>query len=153
MGGGLAVDATGNNLTYRIIGAAMAVHNALGPGYRERVYERALFVELERLSIAAERQYPFEVYHEGVQVGLFILDLFVKQTVVVELKAMRHLTTNDEVAQVITYLKGTGAPVGLLLNFARRRLEYRRIFPPRADGPDRTGRYDRRPPDQRSSHP
>lgn len=147
--GGLAVDATGNDLTYRIIGAAMAVHNALGPGYREHVYERALVVELERLGITAERQYPFEVYHEGVQVGLFILDLFVERMVVVELKAMRHLTTNDEVAQVITYLKGTGAPVGLLLNFARRRLEYRRIFPPRHDGPDRRNRYDRRPPGQR----
>ncbi len=149
MDDGLAVDATGNDLTYRIIGAAMAVHNALGPGYREHVYERAMVVELERLGITAERQYPFAVYHEGVQIGLFILDLFVERTVVVELKAMRHLTTNDELAQVITYLKGTGAPVGLLLNFARRRLEYRRIFPPRRAGPERRGRYDRRPPGQR----
>lgn len=149
MGDGLAIDATGNDLTYRIIGAAMAVHNALGPGYREHVYERALVAELERRGIDAERQYPFEVYHEGTLVGRFILDLFVERTVVVELKAMRHLTTDDEVAQVITYLKGTGAPVGLLFNFARRRLEYRRIFPPRHDGPDRSGRYDRRPPGQR----
>lgn len=146
---GLAVDATGNDLTYRIIGAAMEVHNAIGPGYPERVYERALEVELERRGIAVQRQYPFAVYHEDVQVGLFILDLFVEQKVVVELKALRHLTTNDEVAQVITYLKGTGAPVGLLINFARRRLEYRRIFPPRRDGPDRIGRYDRRPPGAR----
>lgn len=121
----------------------------LGPGYREHVYERALAVELELQGVAAERQYPFEVFHEGTQVGLFYLDLFVERTVVVELKAMRHLTTDDEVAQVITYLKGTGAPVGLLLNFARRRLEYRRILPPRRDGPERRGRYDRRPPEHR----
>jgi GxxExxY protein len=145
----LAVDATGNDLTYRIIGAAMAVHNAIGPGYPEHVYERALAAELDQRGIAYQRQYPFDVYHNDVRVGLFILDLFVEQTVVVELKALRHLTTDDEVAQVLTYLKGTGVQVGLLLNFARRRLEYRRIFPSRRDGPERTGRYDRRPPDRR----
>lgn len=146
MDGRLLVDATGNDLTYKIIGAAMAVHNALGPGHREHVYERAMVVELERQGITAERQYPFEVYHNDVRVGLFYLDLFVERTVVVELKVLRHLTTDDEVAQVITYLKGTGAPVGLLLNFARRRLEYRRILPPHRDGDDRSRRYLRRPP-------
>jgi GxxExxY protein len=139
----LIVDATGNDLTYRIIGAAMAVHNSLGYGYKEEVYERALAVELSRLSIPAERQFPIEIQHAGIPVAVFYLDIFVDQTVVVEVKAFPHQLTNDELGQVIGYLKATGAPIGLLLNFGRRRLEYRRVFPgPAAEGelPRRLGR-------------
>ena len=140
---GLATDATSNDLTYRIIGAAMAVHNALGPGYKEEVYERALAAELRKREIPARSQHPVEVYHEDVPVALFYLDLFVEDTVVVELKAFSHQLTNDERAQVINYLKATGAPVGLLFNFGRRKLEYKRIFPSRDDGPvQRQGRDD-----------
>jgi GxxExxY protein len=128
---GLVQDDTGNRLTYDIIGAAMAVHNALGSGYKEEVYERALAVELAQRNIPAERQFAVEVQHQGVSVALFYLDLFVGASVVVELKAFPHQLTNDEIAQVINYLKATGASVGLLFNFGRRSLEYRRIFPPR----------------------
>jgi GxxExxY protein len=138
---GLVQDGAGNDLTYCIIGAAMAVHNALGPGYKEEVYERALAVELERRDIATERQVPVEVLHEGVPVALFYLDLFVQQIVVVEVKAFSHQLTNDERAQVINYLKATEAPVGLLFNFGRRKLEFKRVFPGRAGGPvQRLGR-------------
>ena len=138
----LVVDATGNDLTYRIIGAAMAVHNALGPGYKEEVYENALAVELQRLEIGFQRQQPVEVWHENAPVALFYLDLFVEGAVIVEVKAFSHSLTGDEIAQVINYLKASRAPVGLLFNFGRRRLEYRRIFPPsRLSGPpQRLGR-------------
>ncbi len=137
----LVTDATGNDLTYRIIGAAMAVHNTLGPGYKEEVYEAALAAEFARRDIAAARQYPVEVQHAGLPVALFILDLFVEERVVVEVKALFHQLTHDEMAQVINYLKATGAPVGLLLNFGRRSLEYRRVFPPKTLGPvQRLGR-------------
>jgi GxxExxY protein len=125
----LVDDATGNDLTYRIIGAAMAVHNELGPGYKEEVYERTLAVELEKRKIMARRQHPLDVYYEGQQVALFYLDLFVEDQVVVEIKAFSHQLTDDERAQVINYLKASEAPVGLLFNFGRRRLEYHRIFP------------------------
>ena len=125
----LVTDATGNDLTYRIIGAAMAVHNTLGLGYKEEVYERALSVELDQRGIPAQRQFPVEVWHENVPVALFYLDLWVDEQVVVEIKALSHQLTNDERAQVINYLKATGAAVGLLFNFGRRRLEYQRIFP------------------------
>lgn len=142
---GLVVDATGNDLTYRIIGAAMAVHNALGPGYKEEVYERALAAELQKREIGVERQVPVEVYHEDVPVALFYLDLLVEKTVVVEVKAFSHQLTNDELGQVINYLKATGAPVGLLFNFGRRRLEWVRVFPSRDMGPvRRLGRDDTR---------
>lgn len=126
---GLVVDATRNSLTYLIIGAAMAVHNALGPGYKEEVYERALVAELIRLGVEVRNQYRVEVQHAGVVVAIFFLDLFVAGQVVVEIKAFSHQLTNDELAQVINYLKATGAPVGLLFNFGRRKLEYRRVFP------------------------
>ncbi len=139
----LVQDATGNDLTYRIIGAAMTVHNQLGPGYKEEVYERALALELAKCQIPAQVQFAVEIPYDGAPVALFYLDLFVDQTVVVEVKALSHQLTNDERAQVINYLKATGAPVGLLFNFGRRRLEYKRIFPSAtADGelPQRLGR-------------
>jgi len=130
----LVQDATGNDLTYCIIGAAMAVHNQLGPGYKEEVYERALAAELSERDVATKRQFPVEVCHAGVQVALFYLDLFVEGTVVVEVKAFHHQLSNDELAQVINYLKATRAPVGLLFNFGRCKLEYRRVFPGAAGG-------------------
>ncbi len=137
----LVVDATGNDLTYRVIGAAMAVHNALGPGHKEAVYERALGVELDRQALAYVPQYPVEVFHADVAVGLFYLDLFVEAQVVVEIKAFSHNLGDDDLAQVINYLQAVRAPVGLLLNFGRRRLEYRRVFPPPGSGPvQRIGR-------------
>ena len=126
---GLVEDATGNDLTYRIIGAAMAVHNSLGPGYKEEVYERTLDVELNQRGITVQRQFPVEVRHAESLVGLFYLDMLVEGQIVVEVKAFSHQLTNDERAQVINYLKATGAPVGLLFNFGRRKLEYKRIFP------------------------
>jgi GxxExxY protein len=138
----LVQDATGNDLSYRIIGAAMAVHNAIGPGYKEEIYERAFAAELTRRGISAQNQYPVEVEHSGTPVGLFYLDLFVESVVVVEIKAFGHQLTNDELAQIINYLKATGAPLGLLFNFGRRRLQYRRVFPGKAGEVQRVGRDD-----------
>ena len=126
---GLVEDATGNDLTYRIIGAAMTVHNALGPGFKEEVYERALIVELRKREIQCEGQYPVEVFYDEQLAAVFYLDILAEGQVVVELKALSHQLTNDELAQVINYLKAADKPVGLLFNFGRRRLEYRRVFP------------------------
>jgi GxxExxY protein len=80
------------------------------------------------------------VWHAGAQVAQFYLDLFVEGVVVVEVKALCHQLTDDELAQVINYLKAANAPVGLLFNFGRRRLEYRRVFPANADIILRNGR-------------
>lgn len=137
----LVTDATGNDLTYKIIGAAMAVHNEIGFGFKEEVYERALEVKLNNLNIEVQPQFQINVEFEGEQVAIFYLDLFVEKQVVVEVKAFNHQLTNDELAQVINYLKATGAPVGLLFNFGRRKLEYRRVFPAKDMKPvQRTGR-------------
>ena len=134
---GLVQDPTGNDLTYRIIGAAMKVHNDLGPGYKEEIYERALASQLNQNGIAAKTQVPIEVWHSESLVGLFYLDILVVEQVVVELKAFSHQLTNDELAQVINYLKASFAPVGLLFNFGRRKLEFRRVFPSKDSSPIR----------------
>jgi GxxExxY protein len=138
------IDHPTKELTYSIIGAAMAVHNAIGLGYKEEVYEKALAVELATRGIPAISQFPVTVTHNDEVVALFYLDLFVSDTVVVEVKALSHLLTNDERAQVINYLKAVQASIGLLLNFGRRKLEYQRIFPAKSrdEAVDRLGRDD-----------
>jgi len=125
----LVVDITGNDLTYKIIGMAMQVHNELGYGFKEEVYEKALELKLIQAGIEPNRQYEVFVDYEGERIATFYLDLFPNQQVVVEIKAFSHQLTNDELAQIINYLKASGAPVGLLFNFGRRKLEYRRVFP------------------------
>lgn len=100
-------------------------------GYKEEIYEKSLLSELEKRGIAARRQAPLEVFYNDEPVGLFIMDILVEEQVVVELKAFEHQLTNDEIAQVVNYLKAGGFAVGLLLNFGRRKLEFRRILPPK----------------------
>jgi GxxExxY protein len=137
----LVVDATGNDLTYKLIGLVMEVHNEIGYGFKEEVYEKALEVKLNHAGIEPNRQYEMFVDFEGERVATFYLDLFPNQQVVMEIKAFSHQLTNDELAQVINYQKATGAPVGLLFNFGRRKLEYRRVFPAKDMKPvQRTGR-------------
>ena len=85
----------------------------------------------EFMSRDAVSQKPVEIFIDGTSVGLLYLDHLVEGAVVVEEKALSHLLTGEEIAQVITYLAATGLKVGLLLNFGRRRLEHCRILPPR----------------------
>ncbi|MBI4570549.1 MAG: GxxExxY protein [Chloroflexi bacterium] len=118
-------------LTYRIIGCAMHVHNQLGPGLREATYQKALSLNMAEAGLAFEAEKPVEVTLDGARLGMLYIDHLVEDSVVVEEKALSHLLTADEVAQVITYLAATGLPVGLLLNFGRRRLQYKRVLPPR----------------------
>ena len=144
---GLVEDAPYHELCYKIIGAAMDVHNQLGPGHRERLYHRAMTQRLADLGLVAESEYSVEIRLEDGPVGLLYVDHLVEDAVVVEYKALSHLLTDDEKAQVITYLAALGKPVGLLFSFGRRRLEYQRIFPPKKlDGwRDRIQRYLWRP--------
>jgi GxxExxY protein len=131
------------DITYRVIGAAMRVHNELGPGLKEVMYHRALSTAMRDAGLSFEHEKQLEVDLDGDRVGLLYIDHFVEDAVVVETKVLSHLLTKEEVAQVITYLAVTGAPVGLLLNFGRPRLEYKRILPPRkfTDWHERVRRY------------
>ena len=120
-------------LTYRVIGLAMAVHRDRGPGYREDTYQRDLELALEQAKLTCEPQKLLEVHDSdegGALVGYYVPDFIVEGKVVVEIKALSGLD-NSHLAQVIGYLVVTGCPVGLLINFGQRSLEWRRILPPR----------------------
>lgn len=121
-----------DELTYQIIGCAMAVHRKLGPGYREDTYQRDLQATLAEKNIPFEAQKLFEVHStpdEHTLIGYYIPDFVVDEKVVVEIKALRG-TDNSHLAQVIGYLAVTACSVGLLINFGERSLTYRRILPP-----------------------
>ena len=143
------------DLTYKVIGCAMRVHNQLGPGLKEAVYQRALSLEMEAVDLSFEAERPVEIFIDSTFVGLLYLDHLVEDQLVVEEKALSHLLTKEEIAQVITYLCATGLSVGLLLNFGRKRLEYKRIFPPKnvSRWRERINRYVWRPKDTLSVNP
>jgi GxxExxY protein len=103
-------------LAHSVIGAALEVHRVLGPGYIEVVYEQALCVELELRAISFVRQPVIQVGYKGKVVGEGRLDLLVGDSLVVELKAVDALTQVHS-AQVVSYLKATRRPLGLLINF------------------------------------
>ena len=108
-----------NGVTEAIIGCAFKVHNALGCGFAERVYENALVHELRKKGLRVEQQVPIQVRYDGIVVGDYIADLIVESEVLVKNKAVRNL---DEafVAQCINYLACTSIPLCLLLNFGKK---------------------------------
>lgn len=110
-------DADANRLTEKVLDACVEVHRHLGPGLLESVYEECLVMELSDRELAFERQVPLPVVYKGRLVtSPFRLDLLVERAVVVELKAIERLAPVHQ-CQLITYLKLTGASVGLLVNF------------------------------------
>ena len=119
------------DITYRIIGAAMHVHSRLGPGLDEHHYQRDLTAEMLADGLTVSEEHALEIYDGDRWLGRLYLDQLVENCIVVEVKAFSHMLTDEEVAQVICYLAATGLKVGLLLNFGRKRLEYKRILPPR----------------------
>jgi GxxExxY protein len=114
------------SLTREIIGAAFEVHNELGSGFLEAVYQAALLHELGLRQLVCQAQAPIEVKYKGVPVGVYYADILVAGKVICELKASHELTPIHE-AQLLNYLKGTGIKVGLLINFGARRCEYKRM--------------------------
>jgi GxxExxY protein len=117
------------DLTYKIIGAAKEVYKELGPGYLESVYEDALCYELDLLEIPYQRQTDLDVHYKtAIFEKKFRVDLLVDRKVLVENKAIKKVTNNDE-AQLINYLKTTRFKVGLLINFGAEKFEMiRRVF-------------------------
>ena len=112
--------------TEKIIGAAFEVHRELGYGFLERVYQRALQVELLREGVSAEIERRIQVHYKGVIVGDYDAELIVAEVVAVELKVNPQYDKGDE-AQLLNELKATGLKVGLLINFGRTKVEYKRL--------------------------
>jgi len=114
------------DLTEKILGAAFKVHNALGCGFLERVYENALVVELARNKLKVEQQRAFRVTYEGATVGDYQADLVVEDRVIVECKALSHIEGVHE-SQLLNYLRASSLKVGLILNFGRPKLQWKRL--------------------------
>jgi len=111
----------GDDLTEKIIGAAVEVHRELGPGLLESVYEEALCYEFELEGIGYERQAPVDVIYKGHCIKGQVIDLLVEKEVVVELKSLQ-MVPDIAVSQTISYLKAAGLKRGLIINFGAKRL-------------------------------
>ena len=116
-----------NELCYRIIGAAMAVHRHFGPGYLEEVYKNALMVELATLGIQAEKEIPIAVNYKGVRVGDYRADIVIEDRLILELKAVTAIHPHHE-AQLVNYLNATGIDDGLLFNFGADSLQHKHKY-------------------------
>ena len=115
-----------DELSRKIIGAAIEVHRELGPGFLESIYEEALKVEFMEHGFHYDAQKEIKIKYLGVEVGLHRLDLLVEKKIIIELKAVKELM-DVHFAQLRSYLKATGLKVGLLLNFAKPTLEIKRV--------------------------
>ena len=116
------------DLTYKIIGAAMEVHNYLGPGHNEEVYQKALEKELGIKGIAFEPQKSVSIEYKGSQVGLRFLDFVIEYKIIVEIKAVSELTSLHQ-WQVLYYFAATKYQIALLINFGSEKFEYKRLLP------------------------
>lgn len=135
-----------DDITRRIIGAAMSVHNEQGPGHREIVYQRALALKFPTppYHLAFEEECRLPVYNSDNQlVYVYRVDFRVEKIVLTEIKAHHPPLNQDEIAQVFDYFAACDCPVALLFNFGRSRLEWQRLFPPKHIQARRTGQ--RRP--------
>ena len=114
-------------LTYKLIGCAIEVHNTLGPGLLEKVYENSLMVLFQEKVIKAEQQYPISIYFKEKLVGEYFADILIEKKIILELKAVESFC-NAHIAQTLNYLKATNLQLALLINFGKNKLEYKRII-------------------------
>ena len=115
------------SLTYAIIGAAMEVHNNLGPGFLENVYQKAFAHEMFLRKIAFKEQIKLPVTYKNLLVGEYIADYTVEEKLIIEIKAVSRLNRAHQ-AQAMHYLASTGYRLALLVNFGESSLEHRRII-------------------------
>lgn len=116
-----------DELTYKIIGCAMKVHNTLGNGFQEVIYQRCLAIELEKQNIEFLREQEMPIFYEEIQVGTRRADFIVAGEVMVELKAIIKLE-EVQLAQALNYLTAYQIEKGLLINFGSTSLEVKRLF-------------------------
>ena len=116
-----------NNITHKIIGCAMQVHNTLGSGFQEVIYQRALAIELSFNGLTFEREKEMPIFYRDEQIGTRRVDFFVEDCVMVELKALELLEAVHK-AQAINYLEAYNVADGLLINFGVLSLEFKRVY-------------------------
>ena len=116
-----------NTITHKIIGCAMQVHNSLGSGFQELIYQRALTIELAFNNLSFEREKEMPIFYRNEQIGLRRVDFFVENCIMVELKAIESLEAVHK-AQAINYLEAYNVADGLLINFGGLSLEFKRVY-------------------------
>lgn len=119
-----------DEITYKINGCAMKVHNTLGNGFQEVIYQRCLAIELERAGLGYVREEEHTIYYEEIEVGTRRADFVVEDIVIVELKALVKLE-DVHLAQAKNYVVAYDKPVGLLINFGGKSLEFKKIYNPK----------------------
>lgn len=115
------------DLTRKIIGCAMKVHSTLGNGFQEVIYQRALAIELQKQGLDYQREMEMSIYYEGIDIGTRRVDFFVEDVIMVELKALTKLE-DVHLAQAMNYCQAYNLPIGLLINFGAKSLEFKRVY-------------------------
>ncbi len=116
-----------DEITYKINGCAMKVHNTLGNGFQEVIYQRCLAIELARAGVAFGREVEQTIYYDGIEVGTRRADFVVEGKIIVELKAVINLE-DVHLAQAKNYVVAYGFPIGLLINFGGTSLQFKKVF-------------------------
>jgi len=119
-----------DELTYKVIGCAMKVHNTLGNGFQEVIYQRCLAIELAKAGVSFIREQEQVIFYDGIDVGKRRADFVVEGRLTVELKAMIKLE-DVHLAQAKNYTVAYDFPLGLLINFGSQSLQYKLIFNPK----------------------
>jgi len=114
-------------LTHNIIGCAMKVHSELGNGFQEIIYQRSLVIEMRKQNIFFDREMSMKIFYDGIKVGTRRVDFFVENIIMVEIKAVIQLQ-DVHLAQAMNYCQAYNLPVGLLINFGGRSLEFKRVY-------------------------
>ena len=114
-------------LTHKIIGCAMKVHSTLGNGFQEVIYQRALSIEMEKQGLGFQREMEMTIFYDGIDIGTRRVDFFVEDLIMVELKALIKLE-DVHLAQAVNYCEAYDLPIGLLINFGSRSLDFKRVY-------------------------
>ncbi|MBN1118822.1 MAG: GxxExxY protein [Bacteroidales bacterium] len=114
------------DITHKIIGAAMEVHRVLGNGFQEVIYQRALELEMHSAGLTFEREYSMDIYYKGERIGGRRVDFFVEGNIMVELKALTEME-DVHLAQAMNYLEAYNVEIGLLINFGAKSLQFKRV--------------------------
>jgi GxxExxY protein len=112
-------------LSYQIIGVLFDVYNTLGYGYQEKYYQRAISNRFKKINLSLKEQVPVEIKFQGNEIGKYFLDFIIEDKIVLEIKKDNFLKTDFD--QLYAYLKATGLKLGILGNFTKRGLQFKRI--------------------------
>ena len=124
-----------DDITYKINGCAMKVHNTLGNGFQEVIYQRCLAIEMERASLNFVREEEQTIYYEDIEVGTRRADFVVENQIIVELKALVNLE-DVHLAQAKNYVVAYDKPIGLLINFGATSLQFKKVVNPKYNNPE-----------------